>query len=87
MNINMNLVCEHHELSLSDAGLSGSLFLVVHEQPQFHEHGSGNSGWQFMNVMNVSFVVQEHSLLVHDTFECSLTIQLMNYLSLCAFMN
>ena len=25
MNINMNLVCEHHELSLSVAGLSGSI--------------------------------------------------------------
>ena len=50
MNINMNLVCEHHELSLSVAGLSGSLLnhlsylLVVREQPQFHEQGSGTLG-------------------------------------------
>ena len=43
MNINMNLVCEHHEPSLSVADLSGSLLnhLVAREQPQFHEQGSG----------------------------------------------
>ena len=44
MNINMNLVCEYHKLSWSVAGLSGSIEspeLVVREQPQFHEQGSG----------------------------------------------
>ena len=37
---------------------------LVHELFQFmavHE-----LGWQFMNFMNVSFVVQEHSWIVHE---------------------
>ena len=43
MNINTNLLCQHRGLSLSVAGLSGSLLnhmsscMVVHEQPQFRE--------------------------------------------------
>ena len=53
MNINMNLVCEHHELSLSVSGWSVIWFiieppelLVAHEQLQFHEKlGLGTSGW------------------------------------------
>ena len=49
------------------AGLSGSIeppeFLVVHEQPQFHEQGSGTSGWQ---LIIFSFVVQEQSWIVHE---------------------
>ena len=43
MNININLVCEHHELSLSAVGLSGSI-KPDHKQPQFHEQGSETSG-------------------------------------------
>ena len=39
MNINMNLVCEHHELSLSVAGLSGSLLNHL-------------SYWSFVNNLN-----------------------------------
>ena len=42
MNINTNLVCDHHKLSLSVAGLSGHEFLVVHEQLQFDEHYARN---------------------------------------------
>ena len=40
MNINMSLVCEHHELSLSVAGLSGSLLNHL-------------SYWSIMNNLNV----------------------------------
>ena len=39
MNINMNLVCEHHELSLSVADLSGSLLNHL-------------SYWSFVNNLN-----------------------------------
>ena len=56
MNINMNLVCEHHELEL----------LVVREQHQFHKKSSGTLGWKFMNFMNITFVIQEHSCIVHE---------------------
>ena len=47
MNINMNLSCEHQELSLFVLlaylvhYIEPPDFLVVHEQPQFHEHGLG----------------------------------------------
>ena len=47
MNVDLNFVCEHQDFRFSVAGLSGSIkppaFLVVHEQPQFHEQGSGTS--------------------------------------------
>ena len=61
--MNTNLVCEHHEISLSVVGLSGSL---LNNRGSWSFMNSLNfmnimlrtSGWQFMNV---SFAVQEHS--------------------------
>ena len=68
MNTNTNLVCEHHELSLSVAGLSGSLLSNLSSwsfmnNPNFMNIMLGISGWQFMNVL---FVVQKHSWTVHE---------------------
>ena len=64
MNINLNLFVNIMNLV---TGLSGIIeppvFLVVHEQPQFHEQGSGTLVWRFMNF---SFVVQEQSWIVHE---------------------
>ena len=68
MNINTSLVCEHHELSLSVAFLSGSLLNNLStcsfmNNLNFMNIMLGTSGWQFMNV---SFVVQEHSQTVNE---------------------
>ena len=60
MNINTNLVCEHHELSLSVGGLSGSLLNNL-------SSCSFMNNLNFMNIMlGISFVVPEHSRTVRE---------------------
>ena len=67
----MNLVCKHHESSLSVAGLSGSLLNYLSywsfaNNFMNNSRSSGTLGWKLTNFMNITFVIQEHSWIVYE---------------------
>ena len=71
MNINMNLVCEHHDLVkvlLTCSSLNHlSYWSFVNNLNFMNKVEKGwTLGWKFMNFMNITFVIQEHSWIVHE---------------------